>query len=142
MRINITQYTNYDIESAGEVTKTVHVGGDLGSDRTVIYKNLPASYLKQQIHKFGYCCEPRAIQYPIFITINTKNGNVESEFQIGKTGMFEVQPEELKIEGSSETEPIEVNILGVKLPWQDTTLPAESNYHGFKFTFDFMYSTN
>lgn len=134
MRINIAQITNYDLENVSEEKlKTVHIGGDKGSNREVIYKVLPAVYLHFPIHKIGYCCESRAIQYPIFIN--------EKEFQIGKTGMFEIQPEELKILNSSETEPIEVNINSIWVPWYDNSI-KEPESNGFKFTFDFMYETN
>lgn len=43
--------------------------------------------------RLGYCCEPRAIGYPIFIQQNENENINDCAFYIGKTGMFEMMEE-------------------------------------------------
>jgi hypothetical protein len=124
---NITQITNYDISSAASTTKNVLVGGDKGTIRSVVYKTLPLP--TNQVNKFSYCCEVKALQYPIFLTVN----GVEKEFQIGKTGMLEVQPEIWQ----DDTDVI-VTVTSIKVPWSFGEV--DENYLGFNFKLDFIYS--
>ena len=139
---NIKQITNFDIKDAITVTKSVIAGGDIGYDkhgrRTVEYKVLSQTYLKNNINKFGYCCEPKAIQYPIFLTIN----GIEKEFQIGKTGMFELQPDTWQDVNSYNPEEQESNVVvtEIKVPWRFDE--NENNYQGYNFKLDFVYNAN
>lgn len=140
---NIKQITNFDIKDAITTTKNVIAGGDIGYDkhsyRSVQYKTISQSYLRNTISKFGYCCEPKAIQYPIFLTIN----GVEKEFQIGKTGMFELQPETWMNVNRDDSEEQEANVIvsEIKVPWRFDE-PNDENYQGYNFKLDFIYTTN
>ena len=124
--INICQITNFDLDSASTVEKVIHKGSE-GSLVTADYKIIDQSMLKQPIFKMGYCTEVKGIGYPIFLTIE---GN-EKEFQIGKTGMYEFQPEtyiDINDEDSEErTAEVEVTSIAV---------PA-----GIVFTLDYCYYT-
>jgi len=124
--INIAQITNFDLTSASTVQKVIHKGGE-GTEVTIDYKVITPEMLNQPIFKMGYCAEVRGIDYPIFLTIN----GVEKEFQIGKTGMYEFQPEtyiDINSEDSEEkTAEVEVTEIAV---------PA-----GIVFTLDYCYYT-
>lgn len=146
---NIKQITNFDIKDAATVIKQVVAGGDVGYDvhgyKIVEYKTVSQTYLKNNIPKLGYCCEPKAIQYPIFLTINGQ----EEEFQIGKTGMFEMQPETWINVNAHEPEINESNVLvtEIKVPWrwlEDPTdpEPEPADYQGYNFKLDFIYNIN
>ena len=128
--LNIRQKTNFDL-SGGGFLKTVTINGQ---SIEMWYQTIP---LESSIKKFGYCCEPKAIAYPLVIQEEGEEG--EKEIQIGKTGMFEVQPEEFQ-EKSSKTEDIEIIITSIKVPWSLTELTQEEqeNYHGFNFTLDYV----
>ena len=106
---NIKQLTNFDIQNATEVRKRILKGGDLGEEIPYPpgypYLTITQAMLGAPIFKMGYCCEVKGINYPIFLTVN----NIEHEFQIGKTGMFEFQPETWKDINVSEEE-YETNI--------------------------------
>lgn len=140
---NIKQITNFDIKNAITTTKNVIAGGDIGYDkhvyRAVQYKTISQVYLRNSITKFGYCCEPKAIQYPIFLTIN----GIEKEFQIGKSGMFELQPEEWTNVNAYDPEDLETNVIvtEIKVPWRFDEVDDE-NYQGYNFKLDFIYTIN
>jgi hypothetical protein len=126
---NIKQITSYDIKDFDEVFKTVIIDGKLPG-RTIKYKIIPKSVLGDSINKFGYCCEPKALNYPIFLTVN----GIEKEFQIGKTGMFEIQPEDWqdlnsRNEEDQEKQEAEVYINEIKVPWGES---------GFRFIIDYI----
>lgn len=131
--MNIKQYTNFDVANFNTATKTVRVGGDLGEDREVQYKIITFS---PGIIKFGYCCEPKALQYPIFIQTTDQS---LKEFQIGKTGMFEIQPEEWI--NVNDLEPKEeemlVSILQILVPWKWINEPVDENFKGYNFKLDY-----
>jgi len=138
---NIKQITNFDLVDAPEVTRTVIAGGDTGHTREVTYKIISQNLLGNEITKFGYCVEPKAIQYPIFLTID----GTEKEFQIGKTGMFEVQPDSYKDVNSEDPEEqeereYEIFIEEIKVPWKFDE--AGDPYNGYNFTFDFISPIN
>ena len=160
---NIKQYTNFsnEIKNAEEVIQEVVAGGDIGIDeakkkyaegdthytangeKKVTYKKITSSILKNNISKFGYCCEPKAIQYPIFLTVvSSKNPNQSKEFQIGKTGMFELQPEVWIDINDYEPEEQEANVIvtEIKIPWKFNE--ESENYQGYNFKLDFIYSIN
>jgi hypothetical protein len=91
---NLCQLTNFDLESASEVTKQIDKGGDKGETISQVYKVITSAMLgSDNVFKFGYCTnDNQGMNYPIFLTLN----GVETEFQLGKTGMSEFQPEEWK----------------------------------------------
>ena len=86
---NFAQLTNFDLNTASIKQKEIHYGG---KGETIIYdyKIISQNLLKYPVIKLGYCTETKGKNYPIFLTINGR----EKEFQIGKTGMYEYQPEE------------------------------------------------
>lgn len=124
--INIRQLTNHDIAAAGASTvpKTFLKGGDKGEYITYDYYVVPTSLLGKSIFKMGYCCEVKAISFPIFLTINNK----ETMFEIGKTGMFEFQNETWKdINGDNIERTALVEVSEIKVPT------------GLNFTIDYCY---
>ena len=134
---NVKQITNFDLKNAVSVNKNVIIGGE--TYRNVQYKIISQTYLKNNINKFGYCCEPKAIPYPIFLTIN----GIEKEFQIGKTGMFELQPDTWQNinDDSSIEQEINVIVTEIKVPWRFNE-PNDENYQGYNFKLDFIYNVN
>ena len=97
---NFAQLTNFDLNTASIEQKEIHYGG---KGETIIYdyKIISQNLLKYPVIKLGYCTETKGKNYPIFLTIN----GIEKEFQIGKTGMYEYQPEEyMNINKSKEEE--------------------------------------
>ncbi len=94
---NIRQKTNFDLTGGEE--KTVRVGGDKGETRTLTYKSI---LFESNVFKLGYCTnDNEGMNYPIFLVFLTGE---EKEFQIGKTGMFEFQPEEWRDVNADDTE--------------------------------------
>lgn len=134
---DLKQITNYNIKNASEVEKNIVVGGQLPK-RQFIYKVITTDMLGKPISKFGYCCEPVALNYPIFLTIEGE----EKEFQIGKTGMLESQPEEWRDVNSEDEELLEtqeasVYISEIKVPWREKNKEDSADYFGYKFTIDY-----
>ena len=85
---NIRQKTNFDL-TGGEI-RIVRVGGDPGDRRSLTYKSI--IFESENVFKFSYCInDNQGLNYPIFIVFSTGE---EKEFRIGKTGMYEVQPED------------------------------------------------
>ena len=112
---NIRQITNFDLEGASEVTKQIDKGGDKGETISYQYKVITSEKLgSENVFKFGYCTnDNQGMNYPIFLTLN----GVETQFQLGKTGMFEFQPEEWKDVNDDNTERIaEVALSQVLVP--------------------------
>lgn len=110
---NLRQLTNFDIQE-GYVNAGQH---------KVLYveDSIPVDYVhidfEKPVSKLGYCCEPRAIGYPIILYFDN---NKQDEFEIGKTGMFEVQIETFRNK-DKKTEKInnidiQINITGIDIP--------------------------
>ena len=131
---NIRQLTNFDLASATGieiVPKTILVGGDKGKiiedcPYYVITKNMLGP---GDVFKFGYCVNNNiGLGYPIFLGINE---NEPEEFQIGKTGMFEFQPEEWLDENDSEDtelKEMKVSVTEVLVPkqsWKDEDVEVD-----------------
>lgn len=137
---NIKQITNFDINNLPSISKIITVDEDPNPAtkiRTVIYKVITNEYVSQKIEKLGYCCEPKAFAYPIFLTLE---GYGEKKIEIGKTGMFEVQPEDqINIENIGTEEDITIKIIEIKVPWQWTDDPNPGP-HGFNFKLDYAYN--
>ena len=108
---NIKQITNYDI--SGYPTVNYSIAFPNGDVKTVPYITaLDGS----QIVKLGYCCEPKGIELPIYI--RTNDGKGYREIQIGKTGMYEMQPELWHDVNKPDTEKEETTVIvtGVRVP--------------------------
>jgi len=110
--MDISQITNYD--SGTEITKE-HIIID-GIEHAVTYKQY--TFPSTPVYKFGYCCENRAINYPIFLEFNNSKNYLE--FKIGSTGMFEFQPEVFKdINDDAEEKNIKINVTAFQAPFND-----------------------
>ena len=102
-----------------EANKTIH-RVDSSETFTHDYYVLDANKLdigNSKIIKLGYCVnEPEGFKYPIFLKIYGKNEEVE--FQLGKTGMFEFQPELYKNVNQEiiEEETATVYVIRVSVP--------------------------
>ena len=108
---NIKQITNYDI--SGYPTVNYSINFPNGDVKTVPYITaLDGS----QIVKLGYCCEPKGIELPIYI--KTNDGKGYREIQVGKTGMYEMQPELWHDINKPDTEKEETTVIvtGVRVP--------------------------
>lgn len=126
---NIKQITDLDVSLIDSEEKIIPDPLDSSRSITKTYKVINDKNLLQEsnkVVKFGYCCEVKGINYPIFLTIN----NVEKEFKIGKTGMFEFQPEDWKNINDPEEEEAEIKIYTniIKVP------------SDIKFVLDYCYS--
>ena len=136
MAINIKQITNFDLKDKKKLLprNIVIAGGQ--ETRSVIYKYFEFGNSSNPIYvnKFSYCCEPKAFVYPIILVFS---GGVEGLFQIGKSGMFEVQTEDFKDinDDTSETIIIRTPIQGILVPWEWV---QEPNPLGFNFTFEYI----
>lgn len=132
---NIKQVTNYDVQDNATIQRQITIpnrvpdgkGGYKIVDEivTVDYK---LALDGVNILKLGYCCEPKGVDYPIYLQMN---GSYQ-EFKVGKNGMYEMQPEEWK--NVNIQNPIEkttdVLITGVRVP------------AGIEFTLDYVVSIN
>lgn len=126
---NIRQITNYDLADAPTVMKNIEVAGKILNNYP--YKVITTDKLKRETFKMGYCCEPRGIGFPIFLKFQA-GGSItdnEQEFEIGKTGMFEFQPEDYN--ATSET------IETASVLCYQVAVPAD-----IEFTLDYVYSAN
>ena len=122
---NIKQVTNYDI--SGYPTVNYSITFPNGDVKTVPYITaLDGS----QIVKLGYCCEPKGIELPIYI--RTNDGKGYREIQIGKTGMYEMQPELWHDVNKPDIEEEETTVVvtGVRVP------------KGIEFTLDYVLTIN
>lgn len=132
---NIKQVTNYDVQDNATIQRQITMpnrvpdgkGGYKIVDEvvTVDYK---LALDGVNILKLGYCCEPKGVDYPIYLQMN---GSYQ-EFKVGKNGMYEMQPEEWK--NVNIQDPVEkttdVLITGVRVP------------AGIEFTLDYVVSIN
>jgi hypothetical protein len=132
--IDIRQITNFDLDNANEVTKSIVIGGDYLHPIDYIYKEITSEMLgSNEVFKFGYCTNSNeGMNYPIFLTVNGE----ETEFQIGKTGMFEITPEIFS--GDIEITP---KITGVRVPIGEVGAGLRVT-NPIKFKLDYMFAIN
>ena len=122
---NIRQKTNFDL--TGEATyPTIHYHGTETRDdipyKTLVFDDNQGT---TPIYKFGYCVnDNQGINYPILICFSENDAG--KEFQIGKTGMFEIQQEELP--NASETEDSEIKV-GIYKLLISTLVPFVVDYY-------------
>lgn len=124
---NIRQLTQADMTGASTVQKTIDKGGDKGQAVTVDYYIITSEMLgSANVTKMGYVANSNpARNYPIFLTLN----GTETEFQLGKTGMFEFHDETWQdVNVPTEEEIATVSLSEVKVP------------AGFNFCLDYCYS--
>lgn len=125
---DIRQLTQVDMAGASTVPKTIDKGGDAGQTVTVDYYVITSEMLgSNNVFKMGYVANSNpARNYPIFLTLN----GTETEFQLGKTGMFEFHDEvwqDVNATGDEEFTAT-VSLSEVKVP------------AGFDFCLDYCYS--
>lgn len=102
--MNISQITNFDLaDRQPDTTKSITFPGD-EEPTTVGYITWNP---RATIIKLGYVCEPKGINYPISLKVNGDFKN----FNLGKTGMFEIQPEIFKDINDTSEEAEEENIV-------------------------------
>lgn len=132
MAYSIQQVTNFSniMQTATSAYHQVLIGNTKYENKE--YKILTATNLignSIPIVKLGYVCEPKGKDYPIYLV---SNGD-EKEFYLGKTGMFEIQPETfLDINGDEDEEII-------------TVIPKITAIHvpvDIQFKLDFVYTIN
>lgn len=134
--VNIVQITDEDIKNLPSENKTIEfqkatrlsATGQwifLKENKDVPYK---VAVKDVKIFKLGYCCEPKGIDYPIFIKVN---GNYE-KIVLGKNCIYETQPEKWRDVNKREKEDknAEVTIDAVMVP------------AGIDFTLDYAMSIN
>lgn len=124
--INICQLTQADMTNASITQKVIDKGGDKGQTITANYYIITSTMLGSlNVTKMGYVANSNpACNYPIFLTLN----GVETEFQLGKTGMFEFHDETWEdVNIPTEKETATVSLSEVKVPV------------GFNFCLDYCY---
>lgn len=109
---NLKQITNYDAEAilASGTMETTKIGDyNYYILTTAHFGGLP-------MLKFGYICEPKAFQRPIYISF--QGSTVPNKITLGQTGIFEIQPEEFIDKNNPEAveKNIEFKITEVKVP--------------------------
>ena len=112
---NLGQITNHTAKNMHVDTKTL----DNGEDYYVFTKT---HFGGMALVKMGYICEPSAFHLPIYIQFNgVENTETEANnynvFRLGKTGIFEVQPELFIDKNNNNAEKnIEFNITAMMVP--------------------------
>ena len=128
MSYNIKQITNFDPHNT--VSKDVKVGGEIRSGLIYNVYTLVDVSQDQEVIKLGYCTNNNeGMNYPIFLTF--VNGG-EKEFEIGKTGMFEYQPEEWEDVNDDTNKEIKTS---------NTPVTQIKVYEGVSFVLDYCYLT-
>ena len=108
---NLKQITNNDIiiteetDNYGNLKKYFQLSGKRGNIETIKSKNVNGDIVEYEYFifttthfgglpmlKLGYICEPNAFTVPIYITFY--GSSVMNKFELGKTGIFEIQPEQ------------------------------------------------
>lgn len=113
---NVAQITNFD-------KKFQQLPSFIKNDIEYVQYNFNHSNdndndINKQIVKLGYCCETKGIGLTVYLYL-AKNPNMAIPILIGKTGTFELQPEQYsKINEDGITEEIElkINIVKIDLP--------------------------
>lgn len=108
---DIKQLTNFDMAGCPIVTEGIRKHGEA---TTAPYYVISSTKLgSNAVSKLGYCCEVKGIGYPIFLTIN---GN-KTQFEVGKTGMFEFHDEVWKnVNGDNQERTAHIITTEVRVP--------------------------
>lgn len=119
---NIKQLTNFDVANNRYETRGVFKGPVAVNHRyrIISYNQLlgiesNSNDITINISKMGYCTnDNEGKDYPIFITFGDKTERI---FYIGKTGIFEFQPEEWRDVNDDDTErTATVSVIQVLVP--------------------------
>ena len=123
--VNIQQVTPYDLE--GMATENHNLTFPDGHIENITYISLFSETKK--IVKFGYCCEPKGIVYPIRLNINNTGYKF---FQVGRDGIYEMQPEQWTNvnDENAEEKTSKVILTGIYVP------------QGINFTFEYVTEIN
>ena len=81
---NLKQITNYDLDKVG-----LEPVGKIVNELPIDYLTITSEMLGGITNKFGYICEPKGINLPIFLTVN----GAEMPIELSVRGMYELQPE-------------------------------------------------
>ena len=109
---DIKQITKHDL-TGDNISKTVTIG-DTGVTVEINYKQfIPTS----PVFKFGFCMNTNSgIICPIYL--KREGSETYDEFVLGKTGMYEWQPEDwTDVNDDNEPRTAECNIVGFELPF-------------------------
>ena len=101
---NVAQITNFDIQDLETFIK---------NDIEYVQYTFPA-----KIEKLGFCSDPRGIGSTMYLYLEN-NPDTAIPILIGKSGMFEIQPEtysKLNKDNVSENIELKVNIVKIDLP--------------------------
>lgn len=122
LNYNIRQITNHNADALDSGNEPNYYefrfSSELGASKPA--EELPAL-------KLSYICEPNAINIPIYIAFS--GSTTYNRINIGKTGIFEIQPESRIsdiLTQEVEEEDIEFKIIGIKVP------------KGFSFSIDYI----
>lgn len=134
---NIKQVTNHDnLPYVGTYSVDVPYAIPDGNGGFIIEtKPTDVRYLvatndnNQRIVKLEYCCEPKGIDYPIYLTIK---GQGTLPLKVGRNGMYEMQPEDWK----------NVNIQDPVDKTTDITITGVQVPEGIEFTLDYVLTIN
>ena len=122
---NLKQITNHTVEQFVYMIETIEEKEyyNFTFGKNIEGVNNPTDSMP--ILKFGYICEPNALDIPIYITFNKES--FPKEIRLGKTGMFEIQPE-IFIDKNAENQEIDIDfyITSVKVP------------KGYSFSLDYI----
>lgn len=134
---NIKQVTNHDdLPYVGTYSVDVPYTMPDGNGNFIIEtKPTDVRYLvatndnNQKIVKLGYCCEPKGVDYPIYLTIK---GQGTLPFKVGRNGIYEMQSEDWK--NVNIQDPVDkttdIIVTGVQVP------------EGIEFTLDYVLIIN
>ena len=125
---NVKQLTNFDVKD-----NPIHIPSPWeGHDYYEIsYQQLLGIEGSQvptiKINKLGYCVnDNEGINYPILINFDSPNSQSYTPFQIGKTGMFEFQPEQwMDVNENVEDEDEEVEEKTASVDVYGLLVPAD-----------------
>lgn len=150
---NICQVTNFspEVTNADRVIRSIKIFDVKATSgvsyRTVTYAKLSTASLSNgiAIKRIGYVCEPRGIDFPIFVATGTKSPE-QGEIYLGKTGMFETMPETFLDINDSDAEELDCTpaITEIWVPRyignNNPSFVAEDEF--IKFKLDYVYSIN
>lgn len=125
MSYRVRQITKESIKSKEQETQSISVPVRYYNQDTQEYdikmENEQVPYAVavegKDIIKFGYCCEPKAILYPIYVYLYSNQQYKWISIKLPNTGMYEMQPETVTgIDTTEEEEIFSPKIKAIKVP--------------------------
>lgn len=125
MSYRVRQLTKEAIKDKEQETQTISVPVRIYNAETEQFEiemvNEKVSYVTaiddKDIIKFGYCCEPKGIIYPIYVYLYSDQQYKWIPIKLPNTGMFEMQPETVTgIDTTEEEEIYSPKIKAIKVP--------------------------